>query len=111
MTLSFFDRLPKDVGVMIYRILHLHKINSLNSEYHKNVAILECGNGEMYKKIVGSECKWNYDSFNWRNFCGYYARADNEDLGIIYKFDGSEVKSKLPKRYYYSTLKSDMIEK
>ena len=98
--MSILNRLPKDVGVMIYRTLHLHLLSNLHDEYRKTVRIIDYGNGnESYEMMDDSG--WYADPFNWR--------VELELNGDIYTFDAIEVGAKLPQRYFLSSLKTDMV--
>lgn len=97
---SILNRLPKDVGVMIYRTLHL--LSNLHDEYRKTVRIIDYGYGiERYEMTDDDNGEWYADPFNWRE--------ELELDGDIYTFDAIEVGAKLPQRYFLSSLKTDMV--
>lgn len=106
--MSLLNSLSKDITNIVYRKLHSHFVNNLNEEYHSKVKIVTTGLLEETYHYVSRYCTVPTSSnrFNWRDLNGTSSFLSD----CLYKIKGDIQGYYLPKRYLYSTLKSDMIE-
>ena len=97
--MSLLRYLPKDVGVMIYRILHNERVNNLNKQYTGTVTFRMSlyDNTETYYliNIYRGDKFVNTSIFNFR--------FDETVHNYVHSFNGNYSVANLPKRYWYTS--------